>query len=90
MFSSTFATLAEATDVLAIHAFDRFRDAAHRADMPLAFINAFAEYKAAVGFALQAAEADAAGDIEGAAELLHWGSGALAEMDRELAALERL
>lgn len=87
MHNLTFATLADATDALTIHAFDSFRDAANRAGLPLPVINAFADYKASVDFVLQAAEADAAGDADEAEKLIGWSRNALAGMEWELAAL---
>ena len=87
MHNATFTTLAEAHNALAIDAFDRFRNAAHGAGVPLAFINAFADYKAALDFALEAAEASAAGNVVKAGELLGWSGLALAGMDRKLALL---
>ena len=82
MHNPAFTTLAQAHHALAIDAFDRFRNAAHGAGAPLAIINAFADYKAAVDFALEAAEASAAGNVAKAGELLGWSGHALAGMGR--------
>lgn len=87
MHNATFTTLSDATDALTIHAFDRFREAAHAAGLPLCVINAFADYKAAVDFALRAAEADAAGNTVEVEKLVGWSANALAGMERELASL---
>lgn len=42
------SSLSALADALTIDAFDQFRSAVHRADLPLSIINAFAAYKAAV------------------------------------------
>jgi len=83
------ASLAAVGEALTIGAFESFRNAAHRAGLPLAVINAFADYKSAVDFTLQAHEADAAGNANEVEKLLSWSRNALAEMNRELASLEQ-
>lgn len=87
MHNPTFTTLADAADALTIHAFDRFREASQRAGLPLTVINAFADYKSAVDFALQAAEADTMGNAAEVEKLLGWSRNTLVEMERELTAL---
>jgi hypothetical protein len=81
------ATIAPLGEALTVTAFDSFRDAAHRAGLPLAVVNAFADYKSAVDFLLQAVEADAAGNAPEAEKLVGWSRNALAGMERELSAL---
>lgn len=70
-------------DALTIDAFDQFRSAAHRAELPLAVINAFAAYKTAVDFALLATNAD----HPDAVKLVGWAFSTLGDMRAELAVL---
>lgn len=87
MNRTDFAPAANAADALTIHAFDRFRDAAHGAGLPLPAINAFAEFKSAVDFAFLSLEAAHKGDVAEAEKLALWVDAKLADMDAELAKL---
>jgi len=87
MLNPSSATIAAMSEALTITAFDSFRNAAHRAGLPLALVNALADYKSAVDFILQAAEADASGKATEAEKLVGWSRNALAGMDRELTLL---
>ncbi len=85
--NTTSQAVAALNNTLAIEAFDTFRDAALAADLPLPAINAFASYKCACDFALQAAEAALSGDTAEAERLTRWSRAKLDDMRAELAAL---
>lgn len=79
------STLFALADTLTIDAFDQFRSAAQRAELPLPVINAFAAYKTAVDFALLAAKAHGSADHPEAMKLVGWAFSTLGDMRAELA-----
>ena len=87
MHNLTTIMLSDLTEALTIHAFDRFVEAAHRADLPLPAINAFATYRTAVDCLLEALEASSRGDVPALERQAVWGLTKLIEMDGELSKL---